>query len=84
MNSKKYYDNHVDSILTRSLIYYEKNKEKVLVNEEKVKYTVDDIIITDKNYRRIQKMNSKKYYDKHVDSILKRSLLYYEKNKEKV
>ena len=53
-------------------------------DEEKAKYIVDDIIITDENYRRIQKMISKKYYDKHVDAILTRSLIYYEKNRERV
>ena len=53
-------------------------------DEEKEKYIVDDIVITDENYRRIQKMISKKYYDKHVDAILTRSLIYYEKNREKV
>ena len=53
-------------------------------DEEKVINIIEDIIITEENYKRIQKMISKKYYDKHVDSILTRSLLYYEKNKEKV
>ena len=58
-------------------------EECLSVNEEKVKYIVDDIIITDENYRRIQKMISKKYYDNHVDSILTRSLIYYEKIERK-
>ena len=53
-------------------------------DEEKIKYIVDDIVITDENYRRIQKMISKKYYDKHVDAILTRSLIYYENNRERV
>ncbi len=59
--------------------------EKYFIEQdEKVKYIVDDIIITDENYRKIQKMISKKYYDKHVDAILTRSLIYYENNREKV
>ena len=63
------------------------NMEKIdwdEIKEENENEDFNNIVITDENYKRIQKMISKKYYEKHSDAILTRSLMYYENNKAKV
>ena len=44
----------------------------------------EPIIITDDNYKDIQKLVSRKYYEQHAEEIINRASRYYEQNKEKV
>ena len=49
---------------------------------EKVKNS--GFIIDDENFEQVQKLVRHEYYQKHMDIMISRSLMYYEKNKEKV
>ena len=64
------------------------DEEKEIEEEVEVEVEKDDginkIVITDENYKIIQKMISKKHYQLNSDAILTKSLLYYENNKARV
>jgi len=49
---------------------------------EKVKSS--GFIIDEENFEQVQKIVRQEYYQKHMDIMITRSLMYYEKNKEKV
>lgn len=63
------------------------DEEKAIEEEVEVEVENDEInkiVITDENYKIIQKMISKKHYELNSDAILTKSLLYYENNKARV